>query len=515
MVHTRIFGVSPQSICALIAGVLLPASVAAQSRALFSSAPVEPRIAARSISSDAMVVRTRRATADLTMLSASGSVADAGFASSRAAARSIDLNLFDDVDVTAQLDHVETIAPLGYAWVGRVAGVDGSQVVLSVAGGALTGTVKTPGKLYSVRQDGGAYTIAEIDTAVIPGDQVLVRSREREAASITAAAAAGGDEDIDLLLYYTPAVRQAAGSAAALSSYIAGSIAEVNTVYLWSGINAHVRLAAALEIDYTESGSTATDLAALRANPGVGAARDRYGADVVSMVVASDPAFSGMGYVSVSQGSGSPDLAFSVSVYYANVSYIYALAHELGHNLGCLHERGNNAGNDALGAFPFSFGYTDNAHRFHDVMSYGTGCANCVGLLEFSNPLNSYNGSPVGTDAQDAARTINLTRAIVANYRAAAGSSGAPGAPSGLTATASGSSVSLAWNAPADGRATAFVIEAGSSTGLANLANFSTGSAATTFSGSGVAGGTYYVRVRATNAAGTSAPSNEVTLIVR
>ncbi|HKB12490.1 MAG TPA: matrixin family metalloprotease, partial [Vicinamibacterales bacterium] len=91
----------------------------------------------------------------------------------------------------------------------------------------------------------------------------------------------------------------------------------------------------------------------------------------------------------------------------------------------------------------------------------------------------------------------------------------APGAPSGLTTAATGSSVSLAWRAPASGGApSTYVIEAGSASGLANLANFSTGSASTSFSAGGVGAGSYYIRVKATNAAGTSGASNESLLIV-
>jgi len=91
----------------------------------------------------------------------------------------------------------------------------------------------------------------------------------------------------------------------------------------------------------------------------------------------------------------------------------------------------------------------------------------------------------------------------------------APGAPTGFTATSSGSTVTLTWTAPpTGGTPTAYIIEAGSAPGLANLANFSTGNTATSFSTSGVGAGTYYVRVRATNGSGTSGTSNEATLVV-
>ena len=91
----------------------------------------------------------------------------------------------------------------------------------------------------------------------------------------------------------------------------------------------------------------------------------------------------------------------------------------------------------------------------------------------------------------------------------------APGVPGDFTATSSGSTINLAWSAPTSGGTpTAYTIEAGSSSGLANLASFSTGSTATSYSAGGVANGSYYVRVKATNAAGSSPASNEALLTV-
>lgn len=111
----------------------------------------------------------------------------------------------------------------------------------------------------------------------------------------------------------------------------------------------------------------------------------------------------------------------------------------------------------------------------------------------------------------DPARVLRTTR----SWTISGGTLAAPDPPTVLTASASGSSVTLAWSAPASGSPPSdYVIEAGSATSLSDLANFSTGNTATTFSASGVGTGRYYVRVRSANAAGRSAPSSEAVLVV-
>jgi hypothetical protein len=91
----------------------------------------------------------------------------------------------------------------------------------------------------------------------------------------------------------------------------------------------------------------------------------------------------------------------------------------------------------------------------------------------------------------------------------------APTAPTALVAAVSGTTVVLTWTAPAVGDPPAsYVLEAGSASGLANQANSDTGSTTPALTATAVGAGTYYVRVRAKNASGVSAPSNEIVVTV-
>jgi len=97
---------------------------------------------------------------------------------------------------------------------------------------------------------------------------------------------------------------------------------------------------------------------------------------------------------------------------------------------------------------------------------------------------------------------------------AVGGTAEPPQRPTGLLATVSGSMVSFRWNAPTTGGTPAgYVVEAGTGVGLSDITTVPLVNQRT-FSVDGVPAGVYYVRVRATNALGASAPSNEVTVNV-
>jgi hypothetical protein len=87
-----------------------------------------------------------------------------------------------------------------------------------------------------------------------------------------------------------------------------------------------------------------------------------------------------------------------------------------------------------------------------------------------------------------------------------------PGSPQGLSSIVSGQQVQLTWSPPTSGGQSRYVIEAGSASGLADLVT------ATLPNSPGLAvvapAGNYFVRVRAANACGMSAPSNETLVAI-
>lgn len=91
-----------------------------------------------------------------------------------------------------------------------------------------------------------------------------------------------------------------------------------------------------------------------------------------------------------------------------------------------------------------------------------------------------------------------------------------PEAPTGLGVTVSGTNVTFSWTAPVSGGApTGYLLVAGLTPGFtAPIASVPTPAGSLGLSVPGVPPGTYYARVQATNAAGASMPSNEVTVTV-
>lgn len=136
-----------------------------------------------------------------------------------------------------------------------------------------------------------------------------------------------------------------------------------------------------------------------------------------------------------------------------------------------------------------------------------------LAIFQLGNTRSMTAGAPTGTyyvrvRARNAAGSSGPSNEI-----AVAVGPGCAGAPSDLKFTVEGTQVTLTWQAPAGSPPLAYVVEAGSQSGAADLAVLDTGEAATGFSALAPPG-RYYVRVRGRNACGAGAASNEVVIDV-
>jgi hypothetical protein len=93
----------------------------------------------------------------------------------------------------------------------------------------------------------------------------------------------------------------------------------------------------------------------------------------------------------------------------------------------------------------------------------------------------------------------------------------APEPPQNLSGSHTSTDISLQWFAPPSGCSappSTYILEIGSTTGATDLANSPVGAVtALTIPATDVPAGSYYFRVRAQNALGTSAPSNEIVIL--
>jgi len=246
---------------------------------------------------------------------------------------------------------------------------------------------------------------------------------------------------IDVLVLYSPGLPARIGSVAGALARIDFLVALANQAYVDSEIAITLRLLQATQINgVADNTDNDTELVAITDGTGVysgvQALRDAIGADMVTLIrpfletqvncgnawiggfdqtnIALDDIF---GYSVVSDGRDPPTGAsFS---FCPDTTY----PHELGHNMGSLHDRLTEAGKyPPYGAYPYAFGYGVN-NSFTTIMAYGTPFNDPPALAKFSNPNLLCMGVPCGvsqfnpTQSADDALTLNNTRAAVARWR--------------------------------------------------------------------------------------------------
>jgi hypothetical protein len=320
----------------------------------------------------------------------------------------------------------------------RAASAEASQfykvdpALLKACGGGLKPVIDA-NAIAEVERRRAASAAAGAGTGESPAD------RPAEAATV------GANVRIDLMMLYTQAVLPTlSGSArtAAIQSACDAGVAQINDDLSRSLAQTRIRLVRIAQTTYTGDELTSTSanwestLLTRLTNTADGfmdeihALRDQSGADLVCLLhQRPDAASVGIAWtltVGEFDHATNPLYGFSI-VEYRYMTTEHVLAHEVGHNLGCTHNREDSAGQ---GAYPYSYGYrftAANASRYRDIMSYDAAPGYRF-LAYFSTPLvtptdfGASIGSPVGIVAgqpgeSDCARSIDQVGFEVSSFR--------------------------------------------------------------------------------------------------
>ncbi len=391
----------------------------------------------------------------------------------------VNLELFDDITILANITRFFDAPPGDVYAAGTIEGLDGSAVILVMHDGVIAGHITAPGVgLFDIRPvDASRVVIREIDLSQTSGREcgaidapplsgTLVTNHPlfapsgegyppthvKHAHAQFDASPRGGFESIcplqatslggfvaddgstvDLMVYYTAAAQAAAGGQSNIEAEIAAAVTYTNNAYLNSEITTSIRLIRTAPTSYIESPSAILNLDRLvNTTDGfldeVHAERDEYGADLVSLWTDNILDLGGVAYQLFEQ-SPLDDGRFGFSVMREDNALFETLAHEIGHNFGVQHDRCNSSG---IPFFDFGFGYRQPCPGppptpcsspwpctpNKDIMSYPPGMT----VPYFSNPNILVAGVPIGgTDEHgqwcDVASAHNSTSFTVANFR--------------------------------------------------------------------------------------------------
>lgn len=275
---------------------------------------------------------------------------------------------------------VERTAPtkFGYSLSGRVVGGAARVgfVTLVVHEEAVAGTIWTPDSAYELAYLGeGVHALRNVTNKPHVECAGALPSEFSALDANVQASPDGTDDDstVDILVVWTPAAERQEGGEQQMLSRVEIEIAYANDAFARSGALVSLNLVGAERVDYSEA-DMFTDIDRL-SDPDDGHMdavhdrRDALGADLVHLRAGLPSDRAGGIVVGIAQFHG----AFSIN----------ALAHEIGHNFGIRHDRGDSL---RVGG-TYNFGFTTGGCQ-PTIMSYNTRCPSG------SNPIRPHYASP-------------------------------------------------------------------------------------------------------------------------
>ncbi len=360
----------------------------------------------------------------------------------------------------------------GEVWVGYLTDF-GNQypVIISTYQGQVSGTINTPGGKHRLA---GATQSATLTDEVAANEPVFVPTADDglqpppspRSANIVAApnsaAAVGANSQIDIMVLFTNGFASVFGGNAGAIARVNQVVATANRVYANSGIRITLVVAYTGAINYPDNdivpASTAlndiTGYSQTRYDVSlagtVASLRRQYGADLVSLLreFKSSPSDGACGIAWITDPS---NIAFGSQYGFSVEDDVRSngaaacdgagttagdtgFTHELGHNMGSLHDRATEGNSPGTGYPSYNRGYCNGAGS--TVMSYSSS-PGCVPIQPyFSSPaLNTCNGSSCGVASSqsftaygtsftavgaDSVSAININAPNLAAYMAAA-----------------------------------------------------------------------------------------------
>ena len=399
---------------ALLAGVLAVSTAFAQAPQLLTSisnpSATAQAFVAQAKKNNSAIVRSSFVRVDTAALRGVTATGKSPFAT-------FELSVFGD-SYNFEVNHVSTT--LGYqVFKGKVQGQDGDVTFTVAPNDVVFAVIQVGDKLAEVGYAGdpGFHMLRKIDAGLFPqhAKPISISTTPSGALPSQSRTANSGVVYWDVLLAYTPAAKTAAGGTASVEAECVSAVAIANTANTASSVDAEFRLAYMDEVvGYTE-GTFSQDLSRLRSTSDgimdeVHTWRAKYCADMVGLLRAGASTYCGLGYLMSNPGGSAAFASSAFTVTHRNCISYNSVTHEMGHNMGCNHDR---ASSGSGGVFSYSYGYhSTGTPMYRSLMAYAPGTR----VSRWSGPSVTYSGYTMGTATENNARSCNNVKQIVADW---------------------------------------------------------------------------------------------------